>query len=45
MTTSAMLIHTPSGNRNAELVNTDTYEHTPCGYLRRVVSTVAVDTS
>ena len=43
MATSAMSIHTPSGNRNAESVNT--HKNTPCGYLRRVTSTMAVDTS
>ena len=36
--------YTPSGNRNAESVN-NTCMHTPCGYLRTVSSTVAVDTS
>ena len=39
MATSAMLIHTPSGNRNAESVN-NTH-----GYLRTATSAVAVDTS
>ena len=43
MTTSAMSIHTPSGNRNTESVST--HKITPCGYFRTVTSTVAVDTS
>ena len=43
MATSATSIHTPSGNRNTESVNT--HRNTPCGYFRTVTSTVAVDTS
>ena len=44
MATLSMLIHTPRGNRIAESVN-KTYKHTPCGYVRTVTSTVAVDRS